>query len=128
MTGKVANSMRPDLNFTALTMSKKNNSATISDLRDINRILKKVRERDSKLKFKKIGDRDNLMIVEIGDMSFKSEEKAVGGVFLFLTYSEMTKAAPIYWKSKQIERVCHSSKDAETLNISRMVDDVTFAA
>ena len=39
----------------------------------------------------------------------------------------MTKAAPIFWKSKQIERVCHSSKDAETLNLSRMLDDATFA-
>ena len=40
----------------------------------------------------------------------------------------MTKASPIYWKSKQIERVCHSSKDAETLNMSHMVDDASYAA
>ena len=45
-----------------------------------------------------------------------------------MSNSEMTRASPIYWKSKQIERVWHSSKDAETLNMSRMVDDATFAA
>ena len=53
MTGKIAwlaNSTRPDLCFTALQMSKKNKEATISDLRDMNRVLKSVREHSSKLK------------------------------------------------------------------------------
>ena len=31
------------------------------------------------------------------------------------------------WKAKQIERVCHSSKDAETLAMSKMVDEITYA-
>ena len=45
ITGKLswlANSTRPDLSYTALAMSKKNNSAKISDLRGISRVLKKV--------------------------------------------------------------------------------------
>ena len=47
MTAKIswfANSTRPDLSFTALRMSKNNKEATISNLRYINRVLKKVRE------------------------------------------------------------------------------------
>ena len=40
----------------------------------------------------------------------------------------MTKAAPIYWKLKTISRVCYSSKDAETINIAKMMDDATYAA
>ena len=87
-----------------------------------------MRERDSCLKFEKIGDREDLIIVGIGEASFKTEDKAVGGVFLFLANKEMTRAAPIYWKSKQISRVCHSSKDAETLNILKMVEDAIYAA
>ena len=50
------------------------------------------------------------------------------GVLLFLTDENMTKAAPIYWKSKTITRVCYSSKDAETINISKMMDDAIYAA
>ena len=61
-------------------------------------------------------------------MSFKTEEKAFGGGFLFLSNKEMTKAASIFWKLKQISRVCHSYKDAETLNILKMVDDSIYAA
>ena len=47
MTGKLswlANSTCPDLSYTALAMSKKNNSAKIKDLRDISPVLKKVKE------------------------------------------------------------------------------------
>ena len=80
------------------------------------------------MKLSRIGDKDDQMIVGFGDTSFKTEEKAVGGVFLFLKNLEMTRAVPIYWRAKTIERVCHSSKDAETLIMSRMVDDAVFAA
>ena len=81
-----------------------------------------------KIKFFKITSRNDHIIIGIGDTSFKSEEKAVGGVLLFLANSSMMKASSIYWKSKMISRDCHSSKDAETLNVSRMVDDAIFTA
>ena len=42
--------------------------------------------------------------------------------------SSLTQASPIYWKSKKIERVCHSSKDAETLNLIKIVDDAVLTA
>ena len=109
-------------------MSKKNNSAQIKDLRDISRVLKKAKERSSKMKFSKIAPKDDLMIVGVGDASFKLDDKAVGGVLLFLSNTSMTRAAPIYWKSKTISRVCYSSKDAETINISKMMDDAIYAA
>ena len=75
--------------------SKKNKEATISDLRDVNRILKKVRERESKIKNEHIGEKDDLRVVGIGDASLKTDDKAVGGVILFLTNSSMTRASPI---------------------------------
>ena len=53
---------------------------------------------------------------------------AVSSDFLFLANSSMTRASLLYCKSKTISRVCHSSKDAETLNISKMVDDTIYAA
>ena len=34
----------------------------------------------------------------------------------------------MYWKVKQIDRVCHSSKDAETLNLLTIVEDSVYAA
>ena len=68
------------------------------------------------------------MVVGIGYDSLKTDDKAVGGVILFLTNSSMTRASPIYWKVKQIDRVCHSSKDAEALNLLTIVEDSVYAA
>ena len=88
MTGKLswlANSTRPDLSYTALAMSKKNNFAQIKDLRDITRVINKAKERPSKIKFSKIAPKEKLMVVGIGDASFKSDDKAIGGVLLLLT-------------------------------------------
>ena len=68
MTGKIAwlaNSTRPDLSLNALQILKNSKEATISDLRDVNRILTKVRERESRVRYEHIGDKDNLMIEEI---------------------------------------------------------------
>ena len=57
-------------------MSKKNKAATIADINDVDRILKKGRERDSCLKFERIGNKEALIIVGIGNASFKTEDKA----------------------------------------------------
>ena len=57
------------------------------------------------MKFSRIGPKDALIIAENRDASFKSDDKAVGGVLLFLSDTSMTRAAPIYWKSKTISRV-----------------------
>ena len=63
ITGKIvwlANITRPDLSFTPLQMSKNNKEATISDLRDVGQILKKVPEWKSKIKYKNIGEKEDL--------------------------------------------------------------------
>ena len=40
----------------------------------------------------------------------------------------MTRAAPIYWKSKTISRVCYNSKDTETINVATTMEDAVFTA
>merc|ERR1712112_206678 len=55
-------------------------------------------------------------------------DKAIGGMMMMIANKEMTKASPVMWKAKQIERVCHSSKDAETLALSKILDKITFLA
>ena len=71
-----------NLNYTAFQMSKKNTNTTIADLRDANRVLKKVRERDSHLRFGKISEREELIVIGIRDPSFKVEEKSCRKSFL----------------------------------------------
>ena len=128
VTGKIswlADSTRLDLSYTHLSMSKKNNSATIADLRNVSRVIKKAKERPSMIRFSRIGDKEDLIVLGMGDTSFKVDEKAVGGIILFLSNTAMTCAVPIYWKSKTLARV---SKDAETINLVRMMEDAVFAS
>ena len=56
---------------TGLDIFKKSNLVTISDLRRIDIVLKKVRERESKVRFCRIGVRKDLRFVRIGDASYK---------------------------------------------------------
>ena len=55
--------------YQALTMSKKNQGATILDLRDINRIIKQVRSKDSKIKYRYLGNKEDLLIIGLGELS-----------------------------------------------------------
>ena len=38
------------------------------------------------------------------------------------------RASPLYWKSKQIQKVCHSAKEAETRNVMTLVDTSVYLA
>ena len=53
------------------------------------------------MKFSRIGSKEDLMIVGIGDTSFKTDDKAVGGVMLFLTNSSMTRLLDFTERQKQ---------------------------
>ena len=85
-----------------------------------------MKKEENKIVYKEIGEKEDLQLVGIVDASYKTEGKSVGGIMIMLTNKEMTRASPIMWKSKQIERVCQSSKDAETLAMLKMVDEITY--
>ena len=76
-TGKIswlAQGTRPDLSYLSLNLAKKNNSATISDLRNVNRLVDKVKNEENKVIYGKIGSRETLQVVGIVDVSYKSDE------------------------------------------------------
>merc|ERR1712002_1143013 len=128
-TGKIswlAQGNRPDLSYSTLNLVKKNNNAAISDLRNVNRIVEKVKNEENKIIYGKIGDREALQVVGIVYASYKSDEKSIGRMMIVLTNENMTKASPLMWKAKQRDRVCHSSKDAETLAMTKMIDELVY--
>merc|ERR1712177_55452 len=130
-TGKISwlsQGTRPDLSYSTLNLAKKNNNAVISDLRNVNRIVEKVKNEENKIIYRKIGDREALQVVGIVYASYKSDDKSIGGMMIILTNENMTKASPLMWKAKQIDRVCHSSKDAETLAMTKMSDELVYMA
>ena len=108
----LAENVRPDLAFVGLNMSMKNNDATTGDLKKVNRIVKKVKSRESKMKFGKIGKKRHLKIFGLGDASYKYDSKSIGGNLILLGNNINEKVAPIYWKTKTV----HLSLGCTTLS------------
>jgi len=107
----------------ALDLAKKQKSATLKDLRSINRILQKVREKESKIVFKKIAEKGNLCVLGISDASYHQDENAVSGEMILLGNTKTVAASPMFWKSGVIRKVCLSPKATETRSLLRLVDD-----
>ena len=76
-------------------LEKKSNSATIADLRNVNKIVGKIRKEKNKVVHGRVGDQEKLQVIGIVDASYKSDEKSVGGMSIMLADDEMTKASPI---------------------------------
>ena len=76
-------------------MAKKNNSATIADLRNVNKVVEKVKKEENKVVYSKVGEKEKLQLVGIVDASYKNDEKSVGGMMLLIADENMTKASPV---------------------------------
>ena len=65
----------------------------------MNRILKKVHEKESKVKFKKHGTKEDLCIAGVCDASYKNNDRSVAGEIIMLANKKTMDISPIYWKS-----------------------------
>ena len=75
---------RPDLVIYALELAKRQKKAVIKDLREVNRVLKKVREKESKVVFTKIGKKEELCVMGVSDASYHNDDRSVAGEMIKL--------------------------------------------
>ena len=74
--------------------------------------------------FKRIGAKEELCVFGVYDASYHNDYKSVAGEMIMLGNKNTDKMSPLYWKSKQIQNVCHSAK--ETMNAMKMVDNSLY--
>ena len=73
-----------DIALWSLNLSKRTSSATIGDLKKKNHIVKKIWSWQSKVKFSKIGEREDLIVQSVGDASYKCNSLSiVGNLIMF---------------------------------------------
>ena len=133
LTGQLAwavENTRPDLAFDVRYLATRNKDATVGDIGNANKILKKTQSDNVKIKYSKIGDWKHLKLVTFTDSSFKNSEdkvRSVGGRVTFLM-SAQGLASPLSWKSKTIQQVCKSVKSAETRSLEQGMEDSIYTS
>ena len=133
-SGKItwlAEQTRPDLAYDVIDMTSHNKDASIKDIKDMNKVIKKAKEHDTIVKFSRIGDFKDMKILAIADGAYCKKEqktKSVMGRFIFLTNTEESKVVPIIWKAKTIPTVCKSAKAAETRSVDKAIEDAVYVA
>ena len=130
-TGKLlwlAENCRPDIAYLANQLSKKSHLATLSDLKFVNKVLKKVKERDNVVVYSAVGAREELVVKNMSDASYLKARDSVGGSLVMMGTANSHKLVPLYWKSKGITKISTSTKDAETHALFKSVGDAAFAA
>ena len=110
----VASQTRPDLSFEVCRLSTSLNSATVDDLMQANKAVRKCKQRSVSIKFPQL--QKPLHLVAFCDASYANlrDGSSQGGIIVFLK-GKNGKVAPLSWASRKIRRVCRSTLTAETL-------------
>ena len=108
----VSKQTRPDMSFATCNLSTHSKKATTTDVRMINKQLRKLKEdaNDQMLFIPNIGDISQSSIVVFSDASHANlPDGGSQGGFLILLLGPNGKASPIIWKSHKLKRVvkCH---------------------
>ena len=84
---------RLDISRYALDLAKKQKKATLKHLRDMNKVLKKVHEKESRFMFRRIGNKEDLCVIGVCDASYHNDDNSVGGEMIMLGSKKMDAAS-----------------------------------
>ena len=73
------NNVTVDKHFSTLLLEKKLKNTILKVLRDVNRILKKDHEKESRVMFRRLGAKEELCIIGVCDDSYKNDDRSVAG-------------------------------------------------
>ena len=127
----LAEMTRPDLSYDCLNLSCHTKCATIGDMKDANKAIRKAKAFAGEIRYGKVGDLSQVKILGISDASYLKQEertKSVMGRMIFLSSLEEDKVVPVVWKAKTIPTVCKTVKDAETGAADNCVEDSIYIA
>ena len=125
---QLAMSARPDLMFDAKVLTTKYGSATKRDLLKAIKLLRRVKEEDTRLTLPNIEEIEDWILVGVTDASKKSANEvfSVGGYVIMLVNKVTSRASVLTWSSKKINRVCSSSLAAEMLSLQKLAGNMFF--
>ena len=119
----LASNTRPDLAIHVLNSARKQKNAVLKDLRDINRIVEKIGEKESKVVFGKVARKQDMCVIGISNASYHQENPTIVGAMIIIGNVKNKRTVPVYWKSGIVNRVCTSPKASETRGVILVVDE-----
>lgn len=117
----ISTQSRPDISFDVCQLSTKLNSATVQDVLQANKVLRKVKQSRVSLKYGRLCQ--PMKLVAHCDASYANlkDGSSQGGMIIFLVDNK-GRASPISWTSRKLRRVCRSTIAAETMSLLDAVD------
>ena len=119
----LASNTRPYIAIHILNSARKQKNAVLKDLRDINRIVEKICEKESKVVFGRVARKQDMCVIGISNASYYQENPTIAGAIIMIGNVKIKRTAPEYWKSGVVNRVCTSPKASETRGVMLVVDD-----
>ena len=112
---------RPDICFDVCQLSNSFKNATIDTIHNANKIIRKVKMKNTCLFFQKM-NLNNLTLISYSDASHANlpDGGSQGGLYIEVT--DGFKHTPIHWQSKRIRRVVQSSMAAELLALIEAIE------
>ena len=123
----LATQTRPDISFDSYQLSTVLNRATARDAKVCNKVIKKVKQNNVKLKFTRLGDINDLHLEMFADASLGNVEQGIhtksGMGYIITLANKNMDVSPLHWKSCVIDKVAEDIKTAETLAFEKALDD-----
>jgi hypothetical protein len=102
-------------------LSTRFNTATVQDILQANKVLRKVKQNRFSLKYVALEQPWKLVVYCDASYANLKDGSSQGGMIVFLVDGE-GRASPIIWISKKLRRVCRSTTAAETMSLLDAVD------
>ena len=117
----ISTQSRPDIAFDVCQLSTRLNTATVQDILQANKVLRKVKQNRFSLKYVALKQPWKLVVYCDASYANLKDGSSQGGMIIFLVDGE-GRASPIAWISKKLRRVCRSTIAAETMSLLDAVD------
>ena len=117
----ICSQSRPDVSFDICQLCTKLSSATIKDVKRASKVLKKVKQDNVFIIFRKLDP--PIKLLAFCDASYGNLDNGYsqGGMIIFLS-DKNNKVVPIAWSAKNIKKVCRSTLTAETMILTDTID------
>lgn len=119
---------RPDLSYDCMELSTYSKSPKVKDMLFLNKVVKKVQDKDSTIHFRPLDLKtDNIRVVFYSDASLGNLPNG-GSSRGYVTFiaNQHGNVNLMSWSSNKVKRVCHSAFAAETLGCTDGLADAVY--